>query len=255
MASAYRNPDTKIGSIFSTGCNAAYMERCGAIPKIAEYNLPPDATVAINCEYGAFDNRREILPRVSVDLEIDQESAHPGQQTYEKMIAGMYLGEILRLLLVRLHETVGLFAAWDIRRLRQRNTMDSESLSKMEADGDEEHRIDEARNILMKTYGIAARPYELRACCLIAEIVCMRAARLYACGIAALFRKQGLQRCVVGVDGAAFGKYSRFRERAVSALREILEWPEGEDPVQLCTAEDGSGVGAAVIAALSSPNL
>ncbi|KAL4918750.1 hexokinase-domain-containing protein [Aspergillus aurantiobrunneus] len=99
-----------------------------------------------NCEYGAFDNRHEILPRVSVDLEIDQEeSAHPGQQTYEKMIAGMYLGEILRLLLVSLHQTVGLFAGWDIRRLRQQNTMDSESLSKMEADGDEEHRIDEGK--------------------------------------------------------------------------------------------------------------
>ncbi|KAL4781033.1 hexokinase-domain-containing protein [Aspergillus varians] len=253
MASAYRNPNTKIGSIFSTGCNAAYMERCGAIPKIAEYNLPPDSTVAINCEYGAFDNRHEVLPRVSVDLEIDQESAHPGQQTYEKMIAGMYLGEVLRVLLVHLHESVGLFAGWDIGRLRQRNTMDSESLSKMDADGDEEQRIDEARNILMKTYGIAARPHELRVCCLLGEIVCMRAARLYACGIAALFRKQGLQRCVVGVDGATFGKHSRFQERAVSALQEILEWPDGKDLVQLCTVEDGSGVGAAVIAALSSP--
>ena len=255
MASAYRNPDTKIGSIFSTGCNAAYMERCGAIPKIAEYNLPPDAMVAINYEYGAIDNSHKVLPRVSVDLEVDREPAHPGQQTYEKMIAGMYLSEILRLLLVCLHESVGLFAGWDVGRLRQRNTMDSESLSKMEAGGDEEHRIYEASTILMKTYGIAARPHELRVCCLLAEIVCMRAARLYACGIAALFRKQGLQRCAVGVDGAVFGKYSSFRERAVSALQEILEWPEGEDLVQLCTAEDGSGVGAAVIAALSSPRL
>lgn len=81
----------------------------------------------------------------------------------------------------------------------------------------------------------------------------MRAARLYACGIAALCKKQGLQRCVVGVDGSVFEKYSKFRERAIPALQEILTWPEEEDLIKFYTAEDGSGVGAAVIAAVSSP--
>lgn len=253
MASAYKNPDVNIGSIFGTGCNAAYMEQCSAIPKIAEYNLPPDATVAVNCEYGAFDNGHEVLPRASVDLEVDRDSAHPGQQTYEKLIAGMYLGEILRLLLLHLHASAGLFTGWDISRLRQQNTMDAESLSKMEADDDEESRLNETNGILLKKYGIAARPHELKVCCLLAEMVCMRAARLYACGIAALCKKQGLQRCVVGVDGSVFEKYSKFRERAIPALQEILEWPEEEDLIKFYTAEDGSGVGAAVIAAVSSP--
>ncbi|KUL91809.1 hypothetical protein ZTR_01330 [Talaromyces verruculosus] len=60
IASAYKDPHMKIGSIFSTGVNAAYMEVCGAIPKIKHYGLPPDLEVAINTEYGAFDNSQKV---------------------------------------------------------------------------------------------------------------------------------------------------------------------------------------------------
>ncbi len=58
-----------------------------------------------------FNNRHEVLLRVSFDLEINQKPACPGQQMYEKMIAWIYSSEILRLLLGRLHESVGLLQA------------------------------------------------------------------------------------------------------------------------------------------------
>ena len=51
IASAYTDPKMRIGCIFGTGCNAAYMENCGSIPKLAHMNLPPDALMAINCEW------------------------------------------------------------------------------------------------------------------------------------------------------------------------------------------------------------
>ena len=53
MASHYVDPRTRLGIIFGTGCNAAYVEKVGNIPKIAHLGLPPDAQVAINCEWGA----------------------------------------------------------------------------------------------------------------------------------------------------------------------------------------------------------
>lgn len=82
----------------------------------------------------------------------------------------------------------------------------------METDGDGESRLSKAISILLRKYRIAAGPQDIRACCLLAELLCRRTARLYACGIAALCRKQGLQRCVVAVDGSVFEKYSKFRE-------------------------------------------
>ncbi|KAL6230242.1 hypothetical protein BDW75DRAFT_223183 [Aspergillus navahoensis] len=253
IASAYKNPAIKIGSIFATGCNAAYMEKVSRIPKIADrgFQLESDALVSINCEYGAFDNGHKVLPRTRFDKEIDETSARPGQQTYEKMVAGMYMGELLRLLLLHLHESSGVFTDAEIDRLRGYGTMDSASLSRMEAGGSAAERMGAAKSILKELYGIEATDEEARVCCLLAEIVCTRAARLYACGIAALCRKQGIKECAVGVDGSTFEKYSQFRERAIHALGEILDWPEGQQLVKLITAEDGSGVGSALIAAIA----
>ncbi|KAL4993585.1 hypothetical protein BDV10DRAFT_189855 [Aspergillus recurvatus] len=256
IASAYKNRDVRVGSIFGTGCNAAYMERCARIPKISDHmqsgkSVPRDSIVAINCEYGAFDNSHRVLPRTMFDEEIDETSARPGQQTYEKMVAAMYLGELLRLILLHLHESIGLFGDANVTWLRNSGTLDAVSLSRMEADGSEAVRMAEAKRILQDAYGVNATDEELRVCCILAEVVCTRAARLYACGIAALCRKQSILECSVGVDGSAFEKYSQFRERAAAALAEILDWPDNEERIRLVTAEDGSGVGAALIAAIT----
>jgi hexokinase len=61
IASNYADPSTQIGCIFgtgmhslipfNTGCNAAYMEHAGQIPKLADLSLPPDLPMAINCEW------------------------------------------------------------------------------------------------------------------------------------------------------------------------------------------------------------
>ncbi len=89
-----------------------------------------------------------------------------------------------------------------------------------------------------------------------AELIGTRAARLSACGVAAICTKKDLQPCHVGADGSVFNKYPYFKARGAQALREILDWPaksnpKEEDPVEILAAEDGSGVGAALIAALT----
>jgi hexokinase len=90
----------------------------------------------------------------------------------------------------------------------------------------------------------------------LAELIGTRAARLSACGVAAICKKKGYGTCHVGADGSVFNKYPHFKARGAVALREILDWPEkknpkDEDPIEILAAEDGSGVGAALIAALT----
>lgn len=253
IASAYKDPEIKIGSIFGTGCNSAYMEKIGRVPKISEHHLPADQLVAINTEYGAFDNSHRVLPRCQFDLEIDRTSPRPGQQTYEKMVAGLYVGEIVRLIIIHLHEKVGFLENMDLSRLRHIHAMESSCVSRMEEAGSAENSaMAETRNFLKENFGIEPTLEELRVCCRLGEIVCTRAARLYACGIAAICKKEGIRQGRVGVDGSTFEKLFRFKERAVTALREILEWPDdSEDLITFVPAEDGSGIGAALIAALS----
>lgn len=88
------------------------------------------------------------------------------------------------------------------------------------------------------------------------ELIGNRAARLSACGVAAICKKKGYESCHVGADGSVFNKYPHFKQRGAVALREILDWPakkspSEKDPIEILAAEDGSGVGAALIAALT----
>lgn len=252
IASAYTDSTMKIGCIFGTGCNAAYMENCGSVPKIAHYNLPPDMPIAINCEYGAFDNEHLVLPRTPYDVIIDNDSPRPGQQAFEKMISGLYLGEIFRLVLVDLHENKGckIFHGQDIGKLKTPYRLDSSFLSMIEEDPFE--NLSETGELFHRTLGISATKPELELCRRLAELIGTRAARLSACGVAAICKKKNIESCHVGADGSVFNKYPHFKARGAVALREILDWPRGKrDPVDIRAAEDGSGVGAALIAALT----
>lgn len=110
------------------------MENCGSIPKIDHMKLDPDMPMAINCEWGAFDNEHVVLPRTKYDVIIDKESPRPGQQSFEKMIAGLYLGEVFRLVLVDLHDdpAAHLFEGQDISKLKKAYTMDASFLATIE---------------------------------------------------------------------------------------------------------------------------
>ena len=252
IASAYTDDTMRIGCIFGTGCNAAYMENCGSVPKIASYNLPPDMPIAINCEYGAFDNEHVVLPRTSYDVIVDKDSPRPGQQAFEKMIAGLYLGELFRLVLVDLHDNKSckVFQGQDISKLRGAYTWDSSFLSMIEEDPFE--NLTETGDLFLRELGIKANKPELELCRRLAELIGTRAARLSACGVAAICKKKNIETCHVGADGSVFNKYPHFKARGAVALREILDWEKGEkDPISILAAEDGSGVGAALIAALT----
>jgi hexokinase len=71
--------------------------------------------------------------------------------------------------------------------------------------------------------------------------------------VAAICKKMNWSSCHVGADGSVFNKYPHFKARGAQALREMLDWPKEQrrDPVDIRAAEDGSGVGAALIAALT----
>ncbi|RDA91769.1 hypothetical protein CP533_4760 [Ophiocordyceps camponoti-saundersi (nom. inval.)] len=256
IASAYTDTKMRIGCIFGTGCNAAYVENCGSIPKLAHMKLPPDALMAINCEWGAFDNEHKVLPRTDFDKIIDRDSPRPGQQAFEKMIAGLYLGEIFRLVLVHLHDEADaqIFEGQDIQRLRKPYSLDSSFLSAIEEDPFE--NLQETADLFSSQLGITCTAPELELIRRLAEMIGTRAARLSACGVAAICQKKGYKTCHVGADGSVFNKYPHFKARGAQALGEILDWPkktkaDEEDPVEILAAEDGSGVGAALIAALT----
>lgn len=256
VASMYADPETRMGLIFGTGVNGAYFDVCGDIPKL-EGRLCDDVDaktpMAINCEYGSFDNEHVVLPRTKYDIQIDEESPRPGQQAFEKMISGYYLGEVLRLILLELAGKGHLFKDQDISKLKEPYVMDASYPSKVEEDPFE--NLSDVQELFQTGLGIDTTTPERKVIRRLAELIGERSSRLSVCGIAAICKKRGYKTAHCAADGSVYQKYPGFKERAAQALRDIFEWTEAEDPVIIVPAEDGSGVGAAVIAALTEKRL
>lgn len=116
--------------------------------------------------------------------------------------------------------------------------------------------LSETRDLFQNKIGVTPNHPELELIRRLAELIGTRSARLSACGVAAIATKKGYKTCHVGADGSVFNKYPHFKARGAQALREILDWPAKKsskepDPIEILPAEDGSGVGAALIAALT----
>ncbi len=242
------NNDTKIACIFGTGCNAAYMDTMGDIPKLKHLKLPDDEPMAINCEYGAFDSfEPKYLPRTKYDVIIDETSNKPKEQIFEKMIAGLYLGEIFRLCLIEMMDDGDLFLGQQTYKIEKPFVFDTAFLSLMESDPTDE--LLTITGLFTHFFGLETNIAERKFFRELAKLIGTRAARLSSCGIAALVTKMGLVDvgCGVGADGSLFSKYPKFPDRLHQALEDIFGQENGKK-IKVRQAEDGSGVGSAIIA-------
>ncbi|KAJ6538972.1 hypothetical protein B0H19DRAFT_960128 [Mycena capillaripes] len=112
LSRAYTAGGCVLGAIFGTGTNGAYVEDLANIRKLA--NDPAASRgglMVVNTEWGAFNNsatrhswamQRSHLPVTPFDNTLDRTSINPRFQAFEKMISGMYLGEVTRNVLVSL---------------------------------------------------------------------------------------------------------------------------------------------------------
>ncbi|KAL8715498.1 MAG: hypothetical protein Q9220_000833 [cf. Caloplaca sp. 1 TL-2023] len=120
MSRAYSLPlnqkRTSIGTIFGTGTNGVYLEKLSNIGKPLDgYFDSSTGKMLISIEWGSFDNDLLVLPNTDFDMEVDQASINPRNQVFEKRVSGMFLGELLRTILAKMHSdpSVGLFQNFD----------------------------------------------------------------------------------------------------------------------------------------------
>lgn len=257
IASAYNDPKTIVGAIFGTGCNAAYMANISSIGKMKdsdrEYCSKISDRMAINCEYGAFDNAHRVLPWTKYDQQIDADSPRPGEQAFEKLSAGLYLGEIYRLIVLDLAERGLVFKDQDTKKLKESYSIDTGFLSQIE--DDESPSFSKSRDLFSSLLNLKPSDVEIEFSRHIAEMIAARGARLCACGVAAICLEEGIEEGHVAADGSVANKHPKFKRRWARALGEILGWSEedkmeGEGPIKITSAEDGSGIGCAIIAAM-----
>ncbi|KAG8077870.1 hypothetical protein GUJ93_ZPchr0007g5898 [Zizania palustris] len=253
----YVDNDVAAAVILGTGTNAAYVEHANAIPKWSG-PLPRSGNMVINMEWGNF--KSEILPHSEYDSALDFECLNPGEQIYEKMISGLYLGEIVRRILLKLAHDTSLFGDVVPPKLEQLFILRTPDMSAMHHDTshDLKHLGAKLKDILgVADTSLEARYITLHICDLVAE----RAARLAAAGIYGILKKLGRdkvpsdrsqkQRTVIALDGGLYEHYKKFSACLEATLADLLG-EEAASSVVVKLANDGSGIGAALLAASHS---
>lgn len=134
--------------------------------------------------------------------------------------------------------------------------MDTSYPARIEEDPFE--NLEDTDDLFQNEFGITTTVQERKLIRRLSELIGTRAARLSVCGIAAICQKRGYKTGHIAADGSVYNRYPGFKEKAAAALKDIYGWTEAssEDyPIKIVPAEDGSGAGAAVIAALAEKRI
>ncbi|KAI8967828.1 hypothetical protein BDF20DRAFT_216453 [Mycotypha africana] len=253
LAHSYRSLDTLIACTVSTGTNAAYWEKTSDIVKLPpKPSANPDEEMIINTEWGSFgDTKSETLPHTFYDIRVNRQSVNPGIHVFEKMCSGLYLGEIVRLILVDFTDRRLLFDANYSTELNTAYNFESAYMSAIERD--ETPDLTDTKHLLENVMGLpkttlSDRHMVKRIC----ELVGRRAARLIAAGINAIISKRNALEAglSISMEGTVYEHYANFPDRVNSALRELYD--DGFERINIGITRDGNGVGAALAAMIAS---
>ncbi|XP_042552326.1 hexokinase HKDC1 [Dipodomys spectabilis] len=246
MTCGYEDPNCEIGLIAGTGSNMCYMEEMRNIELVEG----DEGKMCINTEWGGFgDNGCIDHIRTQYDKEVDEGSLNPGKQRYEKMTSGMYLGEIVRQILIDLTKRGLLFRGQISERLRTRGIFETKFLSQIESD---RLALLQVRRILQQL-GLDSTCEDSIIVKEVCGAVSRRAAQLCGAGLAAIVEKrredQGLEhlKLTVGVDGTLYKLHPHFSRVLQETVKELA--PKCD--VAFMLSEDGSGKGAALITAVA----
>ncbi len=216
----FRDRRTLAGGILGTGTNlAAWL-----------------GSTAINFECGNFDFgplRDRIL--TPVDRDLDSRSRNPGQQRFEKMVAGRYLGGLLRRLLAGIHPQ---------GRFGERGAAGAEDLSHLAADSGSLYGT---RRFLERSGVGDSGLRQRRQAVALARMILRRSAQLSALAMiaAAEWVDPGLEDShVMTVDGSLFEHAPGYPEAMRRMFGNVLG--SRAERIECRLVKDGSGIGAAL---------
>lgn len=246
MSCAHKNMDCRLGLIVGTGTNACYMERLENVETWkGDHDHPKQ--VIINTEWGAFgDNKCLEFLRTSFDREIDEISLNKGKQLFEKMISGMYMGEIVRRILVKLVKDGLLFKGKLSEKFSTPYAFKTKYVSNVESDP--KHKVNETMVVLQKMGITDASQEDCEILKLVCTVVSTRAAHLVSAAVATVLNKMKRPHTTVGVDGSVYRYHPHFKELMEKKIDELTD-PNYK--FELMLSEDGSGRGAALVAAVA----
>ncbi|KAL5778195.1 hypothetical protein ACOSP7_011121 [Xanthoceras sorbifolium] len=249
----YWDDGVTLAVILGTGTNACYVERVDAIPKLQGHKSSSGKTI-INTEWGAFSKG---LPLTVFDRDMDAASINPGEQIFEKTISGMYLGEIVRRVLLKMAEAGGLFGKAVPEKLSMPFVLRTPDICAMQQDDSED--LQAVESILYDVAGVESNLNARKIVTEVCDTIVKRGSRLAGAGIVGILQKmeedsKGVifgKRTVVAMDGGLYENYPQYRTYLQEAVNELLG-TEISKNIVIEHTKDGSGIGAALLASANS---
>ncbi|SAM02539.1 hypothetical protein [Absidia glauca] len=235
-----------------------YYEDLPRIKKEFDSGKTLSDEMVVNMEWGAFDCERRILPLTMHDNKMNRESVNINEQLFEKMISGMYLGEIARNCMLHWIDRLVLFGGQSSPEMNTQWRFETAYMSTIQAD--RSPRLSATQHVLEDIMDIPAGSTTLadrQMVQLICQAVGRRSARLAACGLAGILTHKDLvagndkKDCLIAIDGSLFEFYPDFEKNMMDALVELFG-EKMRHRVRFELSRDGSGLGASVIAMMAS---
>jgi hexokinase len=238
LTMAYQEKDCDIATILGTGHNTCYVERNNPWSK---------DPMIINIEAGNFNK----VPQIKYDYLLDITSDRTGEQLLEKMVSGKYLGELVRLILLDLNETGSIFAKYNLKNVMRHGTLTTADLSLVLATETQDPTV--VKEMLRAKYFLNTISTEdIRVLQTVCQLVRNRSARLAAATYLGILQHIDVQikaRHMIAVDGTLYEKMHGYAQELKAALQELLG--ENSHKIGLILVKDGSGIGAAIAAAMA----
>ncbi|ORZ18642.1 hypothetical protein BCR42DRAFT_481892 [Absidia repens] len=250
LANGYRSLDTLLSCTISNGTNAAYWEKLNEVTKLgpkAASEKNDDMEMIINTEWGSFgDNNRKVLPLSMYDNRVNRQSDNPGIHTFEKMVSGQYLGEIVRTIIVEFMDRRVLFDGEYTKELNTPYGFDTSYMGRIGMDSSSD--LEDTGHVLEDIMGLSPTSLDDRRIVkIICELVSQRAARLSGAAISAIINKRNALDDVatISVEGIIYEHFPNFPRRLTESLRRI--YGDGlVDRINIMVTKDGNGIGAAI---------
>lgn len=160
------------------------------------------------------------------------------------------MGELVRLVIVKLAEKKLIFNGVLSEKFKTRYQFFTKYVSEVESDDNEIFVM--TREVLHEM-GIDNATDEdcriVRYCC---EVISKRAAQLVSSALAVLILRIGDPQITIGVDGSVYRFHPKFHDFMTTTIKELIP---SNYSYKFVLSEDGSGRGAALVAAVASKEI
>lgn len=261
LARAYLDPATRLAIILGTGMNAAVHLPIAALDSSKFRSRSPlhqtTTHVLTNTELSMFG--KNIFPTTVWDDILNAAHMRPGYQPFEYLIAGKYIGEIVRLIIVEATQIAGLFDGHLPPLGNTAYTLDTKDLAFI--DIDTSHGLAASRALFHERH-LSPRPPSEKDITFIKDVmrwVSARSIAYFTVGVHALTALlQSLEtmdehHITIGCDGSIINKYPGYMEKAQATLDQMIEFDrlDGKMRVSLERTTDSAVLGAAVAGAMA----